>query len=100
MEFLEGEWNKPNRTDYYLMRIAQELWMMRNPGKTKDLNEFKIPFAEPKPKTVAPKTEEDKAAHIAASKAKWGAIARGEVKPHKDSLRGCVIAPRKPKGKK
>lgn len=52
-EWLFEEWNKPSRTDHYLMQITAEV--VRTPGRwwgklpKVKLDDFRIPFVEAKP---------------------------------------------------
>ena len=41
MVWLNEEWNNPNRTDHYLMQIAQ---LLSDSKKVQGLNDLKIPF--------------------------------------------------------
>lgn len=45
MAYLESQWNRPNRTDNYLMQIAQEIRrvLSKNPGAIK-ADGFKLKF--------------------------------------------------------
>lgn len=46
IEWLDQQWDKPNRSDHYLMQIAAEIARTRNPkhaGSIK-LAQFKVPF--------------------------------------------------------
>lgn len=45
----QEQWNKPDRTDYYLMQVAQEIYLIRmmlamRKGVNSTLIKFKIPF--------------------------------------------------------
>jgi hypothetical protein len=52
-EWLLGEWNRPSRSDHYLMQAALEI--IRTPGRIfgkipkVTLDQMKIPFVEAKP---------------------------------------------------
>jgi len=41
MVWFREEWNNPNRTDHYLMQIAQ---LLSDSKEVKSLNDLKIPF--------------------------------------------------------
>lgn len=79
LQWLEEQWNNPDRTDYYLMKVA---WELRNVilsfGKDKNrpsLEDFKIPFefkqkgGEPEPEEEI--DEEEVKRRAAISKAAW-----------------------------
>jgi hypothetical protein len=51
--WLDEQWNKPSRTDFYLMRIAY--YLLSEPPH--DLNQMKIPFEKKSIKRRMSKTE-------------------------------------------
>jgi hypothetical protein len=76
--WLEREWNNPNRSDYYLLLIAQILcsipaWIWGKDAKLGDLDELKIPFEFKRKETEDP--EEIGRQMIEQSKRAWGAVA-------------------------
>jgi len=66
MYWLEEQWNKPSRTDHYLMRIAQRVQQQWS-KKPVNLSDQLVKFAR---KTRREKPV-DKAAQIARSKSIW-----------------------------
>ena len=45
LEWINQQWNNPDRSDNYLMLLAQEVWMQRHPGKKPPvLEKFRINF--------------------------------------------------------
>ncbi len=52
LEYLKQEWREPNKTDHYLMQIAQEIRRAnsKKPNSVK-LKNFKIKFGEEKPRS-------------------------------------------------
>jgi len=63
MEYLEQQWNEPNRSDHYLMQIAAIQ------ARQRDLNKLKISFKFERVKQTAKKLTKELA--IQVSKARW-----------------------------
>lgn len=42
--WLEREWNRPSRSDYYQMQTAFEAWRVLRKSETIKIDDFKIPF--------------------------------------------------------
>lgn len=64
-EWLEGEWNRPSRTDHYLMQIAFDVRRanVKHPERVK-FDHMRLEFGEPKPPAVTTQS-------IALSKQSW-----------------------------
>jgi len=79
MAWLEGQWNAPSRTDYYLMRIAQRIhqqWSKR----VVEMNDQRITFTFG---SKQPLSAEEREKRIARSKAVW----MGGVKAYQEQAR-------------
>ena len=64
--WLEEQYNRPSRSDYYLMRIAFEVWaVLRKNRGTTTLNDFKLKFGEDDVHHPRDTTE---------SKSRWGRV--------------------------
>ena len=74
MEWLAEEWNRPDRTDHYLMLLAAETraGRVKNPKNIK-LEHFKLRFGSQKPLSVEQATE--------ISKARWALIPKSSRVP-------------------
>lgn len=70
MEWLNNQWNEPDKKDYYLMQIAQEVRrvLSKSPSKIK-LKDFLIKFKQGRREPVAKKPDNKTLAQWA--KAKW-----------------------------
>jgi hypothetical protein len=75
MAWLEEQWNKPSRTDYYLMRIAQRMHQQWS-KKSVSMEDQRITFTFGQKKGLS--MEE----RVAKSKAAW----MGGVKAYKDAI--------------
>jgi hypothetical protein len=69
-EWLQEEWNRPSRTDHYLMRIALEVAsVLAKDPKSIKIGQFKLEFGKPDPENPdepsAPKMTKERAANIA-----------------------------------
>ena len=66
--WLEENWEAPNRTDYYLMQIAQEVRrsVSKSPNKIQ-MDQFKVKFVPKEHKM----TKQEKKSSIASSKSRW-----------------------------
>ena len=84
MEWLNQQWNLPDRTDHYLMQVAREVAYThidpRKVGKMKITFEKQSVEPEQKPKKMTRKEAAD------AARARWGGIVPVEKKP--DRRRG------------
>lgn len=71
MLYLEEEYNRPSRTDYYLMQIAVEVRrvLSKKPALIK-LKHFLIRFT-PSTQKSKPPTTEDISSKVAQSKSRW-----------------------------
>jgi len=75
MEWLDRQWNEPNRTDRYLMQIAREIaYTHRDAGK---VGEMKLEFSKQPVEVEQPMTREEAAA---TARARWGGIVNKDVK--------------------
>lgn len=80
ISWLDDQWNKPDRHDYYAMQIAQKIVQTssrRNRSVT--LEKFKIPITLVRKavKSVVQKISDSvREAAIAASKARWGMLVK------------------------
>lgn len=78
LEHLHLNWNRPSRSDWYLMRLAREIRMswMKDPSVAPSTNEFKIAFDldPPPPNYLSP--EEQMAQAEKQSMGVWGGILR------------------------
>lgn len=85
-QWLDDDWNRPSRTDYQLMKVAQEVvrGRARNPSAVK-LDDQRVRFAESDPEflpgEVRHKSVEEAAA---AAKARWRAMGWGKSKQQTD----------------
>jgi hypothetical protein len=68
--FLDEEWNKPNKTDHYLMQIADNVENLFKKVKRSDPNSQKLSFTktEPLPELTE---EEAKKRYMERAKAAW-----------------------------
>jgi hypothetical protein len=66
------QWQKPSRTDFYLMQIAQLLSRLPGGQKVANLNRFKLLFSE----VGSSETLEQKQQRANDSMAAWGSILR------------------------
>ena len=73
LAWLEIEWNKPSRTDHYLMQIIRYLARIPGKGSLKSLDKFKIPFEFVTKKENPDSTKEDGEQRAAMSRGTWGA---------------------------
>lgn len=77
MTYLDSEWNKPNRSDYYLMQIALEIRRFMvgfsKGGKDPDMNDLVLPFTAQKNEHESEKeiTPEEIKNRAEISKATW-----------------------------
>lgn len=69
--WLEAEWNRPSRTDHYLMKICSYLARIPGKGKLRELLLFKIPFGRKSEKGI--ETQQAKEQRAAQSRAAWRA---------------------------
>ena len=68
MNWLDAEWEKPSRSDNYLMQIAMEVArVLSNKPKLYNLKNYRLTWKKDKPKQ--PKLSKKEAARI--SKARW-----------------------------
>ena len=83
-QWLTAEWNRPNRTDHYIMRAALETRIGNAGKKARDvqLEDFKVKFKvrSAKDPVVELTKEERQARATAMSKAKWLGIMTSPVK--------------------
>lgn len=66
------EWNRPDRSDHYLMRIAYEVYSIGaalSKGTSRSLDHFKLKFKAPTPKKVL--TRDEQLQQLAWQKAVW-----------------------------
>lgn len=68
--WFSDQWNRPDRHDWYLMRVCQTLVKMLKgkKGQVPDLEFFKVKFEKPAPKTPVDETDPD---YIAQQKSLW-----------------------------
>ena len=80
--WLRERWNKPDRTDHYLMRIAQRIQqvLMDDPNKV-SIDHQKIDFVF-KSKAPVKLTPEEQQMRLAISKARWKAAVGFGGKKH------------------
>lgn len=78
--WLDDQWNKPDRHDYYAMQIAQKIVQTSSRrNRSIVLEKFKIPIKLVKQavKSVVQKVSDSvREAAIAASKARWGILVK------------------------
>jgi hypothetical protein len=81
LAWLEKQWNEPDRTDHYLMMIANEVRNVLNKKKPVDLKPWRIPFKwQPKkPERTGPFTQEEKDRATRIAVARWSGIVGGNV---------------------
>ena len=75
LAWLDSQWNKPDRSDYYAMQIASEVrrWTSKNPNKV-TIEQMKLPFQT----QIGKEQREEELAQLKMenSKAVWKAFAR------------------------
>jgi len=71
MRHLEEEWNRPSRTDHYLMQIAAKIEGLFRKGSIK-ISSLLLPFQHKKPEKELTKEQIAKA-ELERSKAAWRA---------------------------
>lgn len=77
LAWLEMQWDKPSRSDWYLMRIIQLLdaiWHRRT--RLKELENFRVPFEKPK-KTIQSGQDRQRSER---SHSVWGAAMKAAAK--------------------
>lgn len=86
--WLDRQWNRPSRSDYYEMQTACQVArvLAKNPGNIK-IEHFKLPFGEEG--TREQKTQEAKAVS-ASAKAGWAAILSAKLGKVIDTVTGRV----------
>ena len=72
LQLFEAEWNEPNRSDHYLMQIAQEVRRGNFKKASAKLSSYKIPFTKP---TATHQSERE--AYAKRAKALWMSRANG-----------------------
>jgi hypothetical protein len=98
LEWLDDQWNKPDRHDYYAMQIAQKIVQTRR-KRSVSLESLKIPIKLVKKtiKSVAQKVSDSlRDAQIAASKARWGMMVKKP--PPKELLAPRPVSDRPSRG--
>ena len=75
----DKSWNKPSRTDYYLMRVAQRVHQSSVSKREITLDDERVRFTDHSP--------EDQAKRVEQSKARWFAFT-GFNPESKDPLKG------------
>lgn len=69
LEWLNQQWDEPDRGDYYLMQIAREVRQVLATKSVGDIEKFRIRYTLASSETSKSSTEK-----LAASKYAWGGI--------------------------